>query len=132
MKAIPGLPLCKLEVSTQALQCRDTGSAGQQSPGHHTQVNGKALSLHSPSTITNLVQVTDMNNGGVSIFRSAAQLLSTRCKLRLWCKPDAVCHECAYLHFLDCPAAGCSMLCHAVVFVLADACCIYVNGKCFV
>ena len=40
----------------------------------------------------------DMNNGGVSIFRSAAQLLSTRCKLRLWCEPDAVCHDCAYLH----------------------------------
>ncbi len=39
-----------------------------------------------------------MNNGGVSIFRSAAQLLSIRCKLQLWGKPDAVCHGCAYLH----------------------------------
>ncbi len=34
----------------------------------------------------------DMNNGGVSIFRSVAQLLSTRCKLSFLCKPDAVCH----------------------------------------
>ena len=129
----PSLTCLCASFTSQAVQCRDTRSAQQQSPGHHTQVNGKGLSLHSPSTTTNLIQVTGHEQWR-SVYIPVCYTAALHPMLHLWFKPEAACHGCAYLHCIFCTAPLQNVVCCVLplCFVLANACCTCVNGVCIV